>query len=105
MFCWVPGHAGVEGNEIADCSAKSSLNKSETDINISLGRVQLKEKNKHSIEREWQRLWENETKVRHYYSLQSQVKEARHCYGSRRDSVQICRLRVESVFICYWKAS
>lgn len=23
MFCWVPGHAGVEGNEIADSIAKA----------------------------------------------------------------------------------
>lgn len=34
MFCWVPGHAGVEGNEIVDSIAKAIPKKREVDANF-----------------------------------------------------------------------
>lgn len=33
-FYWVPGHGGVEGNEIADSIAKSTLMKGEIYVHI-----------------------------------------------------------------------
>ena len=51
-FCWVPGHAGVEGNEFANSIAETILKKGEIDVNISLGRVELRGKIKKGVERE-----------------------------------------------------
>lgn len=42
-FCWVPGHAGVSGNERVDNIAKESLGR-EVDVHVLLGRVELREK-------------------------------------------------------------
>lgn len=54
-FCWVPGHAGVSGNERVDNIAKESLGR-EVDVHVLLGRVELREKIKESLIKEWQKL-------------------------------------------------
>lgn len=51
-----PGHAGVKGNEIADSLAKENVNNNEINVNVVLGRVELREIIKEGIMTEWQRL-------------------------------------------------
>lgn len=93
-FCWVPGHAGVRGNEQVDLIAKESLRR-EIDIHVSLGRVELREIIKEGLTKEWQRGWEMEVRGRHYFSIQSEVRKICFCTSlSRRDSVKLCRLRL-----------
>lgn len=93
-FCWVPGHAGVLGNEQADYIAKDSLGR-EIDIYIPLGRVELRERVKECLIKEWQNGWEKEIKGRHYFSIQPKVRKKCFCtFPSRRDSVKLCRLRL-----------
>ena len=53
-FFWVPGHAGIGGNEQVDPIAKQSLNR-EVDVHISWGRVELREIIKEGLMKEWQR--------------------------------------------------
>ncbi|KAI2646986.1 Gag-Pol polyprotein [Labeo rohita] len=77
-FCWVPGHAGVIGNEPADYIAKESLGR-EIDSHVSLGRVELRERVKEGLIKEWQKGWEKEIKGRHYFSIQPRVKKKCFC--------------------------
>lgn len=84
MLCWVPGHAGVKGNETADSVEKETLNNNEIDVNVALGRVELGEIIKEGMMTEWQRLWQNDSTGRHYFSFQPQVKSVCHCRDGNR---------------------
>ena len=94
-----------------DQIAKLNLN-SEVDVHISWGRVELREIIKEGLTKEWQRGWEKESRGRHYFSLQSEVKKRCTCtFQSRRDSVKLCieagSLWAKSFFIycrktCFW---
>lgn len=42
QFCWVPGHHGIKGNEIADKLAKKTLESDQVGIHIPLGKGDTK---------------------------------------------------------------
>ena len=93
-LCWVPGHAGVEGNEKVDSLAKESLDR-EIEIQLPLGRVELRGIIKENLMREWQAGWESEVKGRHYHLVQPKIDKKCNCNAlSRRDEVKLCRLRL-----------
>ena len=48
-FYWVPGHAGIEGNEIADSLAKGSLDREAPDLAVSMGGEELRGKIREGI--------------------------------------------------------
>ena len=64
-----------------DQIAKQSLSR-EVDVHISWGRVELREIIKEGLTKEWQRGWEKESRGRHYFSLQSQVKKKMYLHFS-----------------------
>jgi len=55
VFCWIPGHAGIEGNEKADQAAKRALTKEITDFTIPY--TDFKMTVKSFIMSCWQRQW------------------------------------------------
>ncbi len=81
-FCWVPGHAGIQANEIADIEAKKAAeaakllpeDHAEDSVTIKdAQRVLLAE-----LTKIWQRQWNTQTQGRFTHSLIPSVKLKRH---------------------------
>lgn len=102
-FLWIPGHAGVEGNEIVDGIAKSSLQSRQAEIRVPLGRAELRSRIKKGIEKKWQEDWKNELKGRHYFASHPLVKKVSDSYLlNRRDRVKLTRLRLGHCGLNYY---
>ena len=54
MFCWIPGHVGILGNELADVADKSAINK----IQHSVPYTDVKNSAKRFIFSLWQEFWD-----------------------------------------------
>ena len=57
-FLWVPAHVGVEGNEMADLTAKRALR--DVELNVGIGVSECRSVIKKDITAQWQKQWENE---------------------------------------------
>ena len=53
LFCWIPGHTGIKGNEQADIAAKRASNH----LNIAIPYSDLKNTIGNLIKSEWQKHW------------------------------------------------
>ena len=72
-FVWIPGHAGIKGNEEADQLAKNALYFKNIDINLPLSITEAMSNINSYFRTLWQIEWENSEKGRHYYNLQPSV--------------------------------
>ena len=54
MFCWVPSHIGIRGNERADSTAKSALELSHVKVGVSYNDF------KHCIKQYILSTWQND---------------------------------------------
>lgn len=93
-FLWIPAHVGVWGNERADSLAKKALERPEPDVTVNLGRGEVKVLIQRAVVKQWQMLWDRESKGRHMYSIQKEVGKVAKVGGSRRDEIVIARLRI-----------
>lgn len=83
----VPAHAGIEENVEADQMAKKALKYTNTDINISVSKAEIKGIIRRAMIKKWQEMWDEEVKVRYLYDIQKQVGNGRKNFGSRKDTV------------------
>lgn len=83
-------HVGIEGKELADKFAKSSLNMEHIEIDISISKTEAKSIIKKALIKSWQNIWGKEKFDRHLYSIQRQVGIWNNETGlnRREDSVQ-----------------
>ena len=58
VFCWIPSHIGIKGNEEADEAAKEALSLNEASKTIVAS--DLGNKINDLLQEEWQREWESE---------------------------------------------
>jgi len=66
IFCWLPSHVGITGNEKADKAAKSALNKPILRIPIPFRPTDLKPIINKYIHKKWQQTWNSQTQNRLY---------------------------------------
>ena len=90
-LCWVPGHAGIQGNERADRAAKKALN---CDLEPCLiPHSDLKPLIATHIKSKWQHEW-NET-INKLQEIEPSVGKPPQTHAeSRRDQVVLSRCRI-----------
>ena len=73
IFCWIPSHIGIQGNDKADSLAKAAINMT-PDKNIKTPYTDLKPKIKQIITKKWQQLWD-ENPHNKLFQIQPILKE------------------------------
>lgn len=91
-FCWSPAHAGIMGNEMADCVAKRAASRVPTQMNLPfsdyLPRIRARIHNK------WQSQWDQETQNK-LRTIHPSIRRWESSYHKRRRYETILtRLRI-----------
>ncbi|XP_035212104.1 uncharacterized protein LOC118186157 [Stegodyphus dumicola] len=95
LYCWVPGHVGIRGNELADIAAKSAVDLCNQHVPLT----DIKKVVKRKILEKWQLLWDAQV----LNKLQS-VKPLIEYWDSlrnRREEVMLTRLRIDHSRVPY----
>ena len=92
IYCWVPSHIGIYGNEKADQNAKESLYLDETIFKIHY--VNFKPFINKYVSDKWQTIW-NGAKFDKLREVEPIVKRPRVAHKvSRREEIVLARLRI-----------
>ena len=92
MYCWVPSHVGIYGNEQVDKKAKESLSLEQTDFKIPF--INFKPFINEYVFNEWQSIWSraDDNKLK---EIKPHVKRPRLIHKlSRREEIVLSRLRI-----------
>jgi hypothetical protein len=85
---WTPGHAEVQGNEIADRLAKEAAKEAQeqdTTVHTMVTKQDIKTASRNSISEKWQHEWENSDRGRSYFKYHPNISET-----CRRFSLETC---------------
>ena len=89
-YGWIPGHAGIRGNDLADTAAKDATNKVE--LPFALPSPDYRRETNTFINKKWQSKWDN-TQTNRLKSIQPKINKAKkprtYC---RRDEIIMSRL-------------
>ena len=92
VFCWLPSHVGISGNEEADKAAKLSLNQQES--KLKLPSSDLKPLINKFINSKWQISWNN-TLHNKLHSVKPSLGDSPFVYRTvRREEVVLARCRI-----------
>ena len=95
MFCWIPGHAGIVGNELADSEAKASIGQSVVrtqEVPVSDVKAHIRRKVYEKWKQEWRETTVAEVKLK---EVVPEIRGTPIALGlSRSETVKLTRLRI-----------
>ncbi|GFW57112.1 RNA-directed DNA polymerase from mobile element jockey [Trichonephila clavipes] len=89
-FCWIPGHAGITGNELADTAARSATGSSER---FPIPHSNLKACFRLKLQSVWQSNWDQQTENK-LHSIMPILAPTAPSLSNRREQVIWTRLRL-----------
>lgn len=99
IFCWLPSHIGIKGNELADTAAKSALVLPPTIIKLPF--TDFKPCLNTYLFNRWQSVW-NTAVHNKLHSIKPSLGEWRPAYRiDRKEEVVLARLRIGHTFVTH----
>ena len=99
VFCWLPSHVGIKGNEKADIAAKSALTLNISDLKIPF--TDFKPSINTFVHNKWQMSW-NAAVFNKLHSIKPSLGEWQPNYRiDRKEEVTLARLRIGHTFITH----
>ena len=99
VFCWLPSHVGIKGNEKADIAAKSALTFNISDLKIPF--TDFKPSINTFVHNKWQMSW-NAAVFNKLHSIKPSLGEWQPNYRiDRKEEVTLARLRIGHTFITH----
>ena len=92
LFCWIPSHVGIEGNELADKAAKEAIQNPVVDRNEASD-ADVIAYIKGKLQMNWEERWANIVDNRKLRAIQPTLKRPKMKLG-RKDQLKITRLRI-----------
>ena len=93
IFCWVPSHIGIQGNELADQAAKAALDLPNSSLTVPSS--DFRPIIRQHIINTWQQAWNNsQSKLHHIQPKIPATTRLNHPNLNRHDQITISRLRI-----------
>ncbi|GBO16986.1 putative RNA-directed DNA polymerase from transposon X-element [Araneus ventricosus] len=96
LFCWIPGHVGISGNDETDAAAKAASSNVETFVTFQ----DIDQVLKQTILIKWQHIWDLELNNK-LHSIQPSIAGFQPNNLNRRMSVKLARLRLGHTYFTH----